>query len=422
MSVSPVTTHSFRTLCTGAGLFDIGARLAGWCHVDGWEIRPDIAAVARRLGFHVHAQDVCAVDWRLLVPVRHLHASPSCKNASKANKNAGETPDDLAVADAIVRALWAHAAQGGRSFSLENVLGYRWFESYDRIVAALVQLGWRFAVVPKGGEKPKWRTSVPRWNDAGLFVDMADYGVPQNRKRLILVAVSPEWRPNAPFPLPTHSEQGGLMLQRWQGWFEAVADRLDQLPQATLAPWQLARLPVGLRETMLLNNGGYRGKVTMRPADGPAFTLTADRNHRHLRVLLVGGGNTNLSKVDSLAREGSEPAFTVTASDGGKKMARVVLLSDQSRHGQGVTIRDGDEPAPTIRAGGSGGGVPRVMLLDAQHGNYRPGDVVADCRSLDPRALMDLMSVPRAVPDLPPEVNGNGVPPLFAQRLMEALR
>jgi hypothetical protein len=50
------------------------------------------------------------------------------------------------------------------------------------------------------------------------------------------------------------------------------------------------------------------------------------------------------------------------------------------------------------------------------------GGLAIDCRSLDRRALMDLMSVPRDIPELPPEYNGNGVPPLFAQLLMETLR
>jgi site-specific DNA-cytosine methylase len=481
MAAPLVTQLTFRTLCTGAGLFDIGARLAGWTHVDGWEIRSDIAAMAQRIGFHVHAQDVRTVDWRLLVPVRHLHSSPSCKNASKANKNAGETEDDLSVADALVRAIWAHAAQGGLSFSLENVVGYRWFESFDRIVAALAQLGWRFATVAKGGEKPKWRTNAPQWNDAGVFVDMADYGVPQNRKRLILVAVSPDWRPNPPFPLPTHSKRGGVLLQPWRGWFGAIAYRLDELPRATLANWQIARLPAELRETLLLNNSGYHGDVTMRPADDPAFTLTADRNHRHLRMLLVSGGNTNLSQVDSLAREGDAPAPTITSSDGAKKVGRIVLVGEQRQRSGTLLTREADEAAPTVRAtagtlprvlllnaqngsrqltlrepedpafttpASAGKGMPQMLLIDAQHTGQGEhisheqdqwsfalhaslnqaypcvveGGLAIDCRSLDRRALMDLMSVPRDIPELPPEYNGNGVPPLFAQQMMETLR
>lgn len=31
---------TLRTLCTGGGLFDIGAQLAGWQHVDGYEVDP----------------------------------------------------------------------------------------------------------------------------------------------------------------------------------------------------------------------------------------------------------------------------------------------------------------------------------------------------------------------------------------------
>ena len=54
--------RTLRTLCSGGELFGVGARAAGYTHVDGYEIEPKIAAVARLNGFDVRAADVCALD------------------------------------------------------------------------------------------------------------------------------------------------------------------------------------------------------------------------------------------------------------------------------------------------------------------------------------------------------------------------
>lgn len=110
--------RTFRTLFSGGELFGIGARQAGWQHMDGYEIDPRIAAVARLNGFDVRAADVCDVDYESLAPVDHLHASPSCKHASQANTGAGETEEDLAAAGAVCRAIRAHR---GRTFSEEDL-------------------------------------------------------------------------------------------------------------------------------------------------------------------------------------------------------------------------------------------------------------------------------------------------------------
>lgn len=94
---------TYRTLCSGGELFGCGARAAGWHHADGYEWDRTIATVACANGFDVRCADVCDVRYEMLVPVQHLHASPSCKTASQANTGATETSEDQSVADAIER-------------------------------------------------------------------------------------------------------------------------------------------------------------------------------------------------------------------------------------------------------------------------------------------------------------------------------
>lgn len=258
--------RTFRTLCSGGELFGVGARAAGWAHVDGYEIDSTITAVARLNGFDVRAADVTRIDYATLRPVDHLHASPSCKTASQANTAGGETADDLAVADAICRSIRAHQ---GRTFSLENVWAYRNYESFARILATLHECGFgvHFA-----------------------HVNSADFGVPQTRKRLILRAVRGAER--VPGLRPTHGKRCGILLARWNGWYAAIADILHTLPPTEPAPWQLARLPAELRETMLIGAGGYDGGTAAayllsgenagqewgkgyRTGDEPAFSLSS---------------------------------------------------------------------------------------------------------------------------------------------------
>lgn len=357
---------TLRTHCSGGELFGIGARAAGYTHLDGFEINPKIAAVARANGFDVHTADVCGVDYASLPPSDHLHTSPSCKRASRANINAGETDEDLAVADSVCRAIRAHA---GRTFSLENVIGYRWFESYDRIVQTLKDCGFVFRVVDKGGDAPTWRDERPTWNDAGEFVDAADFGVPQNRKRLILRAVRGPGR--VPGLRPTHSARGGVLLDRWRGWYGAIEDLIDSLPETTPARWQLARLPIR--------------------------TVTTD---------IVGGGNTQLAQVESHARTADLPMFTVSAGDGVRKAAAAYLLNDQNAGQEwGKGYRETDGPACTISASVTG--------MRA----YTAGRWVR----LTIQALSRFQTVPDDYLGLTAEINGNAVPPLLSQRIMESL-
>ena len=117
---------TLRTLFSGGELFGVGAQQAGYTHADGYELEPKIAAVAQLNGFDVRVADVCAVDYAALPTVNHLHASPSCKNASNANQKGvdengdplpRETEQDLACADAVCRAIAAH--QGKRTLLID---------------------------------------------------------------------------------------------------------------------------------------------------------------------------------------------------------------------------------------------------------------------------------------------------------------
>jgi site-specific DNA-cytosine methylase len=388
--------RTLRTLCSGGELFGVGARAAGYAHVDGYEIDPKIAAVAQRNGFDVRAADVCEVPYETLPAVDHLHISPSCKNASQANQKGKdesgeplprETAGDLAVADASCRAIHAHQ---GATFTLENVWGYRSFESFDRIRAALADAGF----------------SYEYWH-----LNSADYGVPQTRKRLILIARRGLWRIQRPHP--THRNGGDMFHARWRGWYAAIADIVHTLPPTKPAPWQLARLPKELTKTIIVHRNDMRSMPT-RYADEPIFTITAGSfNSSHSpstmhRAYIVGGGNTQLGQIDSYARPDDAPMFTVSASDGARKTAAAYLLDgDNARSDTGEPImRAADEPAMAMRA-------TRATV----HRAHISGQWVR----MTIQALGRFQTVPDSYQGLTSEINGNGVPCDFAEAIMRSL-
>lgn len=383
---------TFSTLLTGGGGFDTGAQAAGYKPLWGVEIDPDIARYAElnTPGLTVVRSDIATVGYAGLERPYHLHASPQCANASVANTNAGETDEDLSQARAICGALEVLEPV---SFSLENVWRYRGFESFRTIRDRLTELNY----------------AIDWWH-----LNAADYGVPQTRKRLVLLA-SRERQPRK--PTPTHSENGGAgmfggLYPRWVSWYEAIEDLIPTLPDSEFAAWQLERLPPEMA-SMLAGVSGYGGRAVRAMVEEPAFTITANRNQTGIGAFLADGQNRSSGTV----RNGSMPAFAIT--DQSKGVSRAFVIGSQ--YGQPNTvenrrpqIRTGDEPYFTITASGG------------QHSGQR-AFVGPRVVGMTPRALARIQSVPDsyALPGSNPlscKIIGNMVPPLLAQRVVESLQ
>jgi DNA (cytosine-5)-methyltransferase 1 len=271
------------TLFSGGEGVGVGARAAGLEHAWGIESDDDIAGVAQANGFDVSVADALVADPADYAPVDVLHASPPCTTASQASAESArrarrtgtrETPEDLVLARAVMRFI---RELSPALFTLENVYGYRRYESFCLIVSTLYRLGYSY-----------------RWH----HINMADYGIPQTRKRLILVA-SRDGRPRIPWP--THAETVPPMFNRrvsWVSWYEAIADIIDEMEPDEFADWQLERLPDALA-TCLIDSAGYPGAdgkrvPVMRGADQPANTVVANHARRPMRAYI--------------------PVFTITAT------------------------------------------------------------------------------------------------------------
>lgn len=308
---------TFASLFGGFGGVEIGALAAGLS--PKWTIENDaaIAEVARaNLGSRVHVRDILDCDPLEFDEVDVLHASPVCTRMSLANPNAGETMLDIRLAEKTAEFV---KALKPRVFTLENVWAYRNSIAWHKIEAALHESGYWVSVE---------------------HINFADYGVPQTRKRMIVRAVRGGFVPYLPEPVP------------WIGWYTAVEDLIDTLPESQFAPWQLARLPALLSST-LVGSGGFDGKVVTAPDQEPSFTITANENQLVMRAFLVKvqGEHGRHICLDH------EPMPTLTASNTAGKY-RALLVGDQT--GQIVTE---DEPAIVVRAGENGGAMPKAILM-----------------------------------------------------------
>ena len=371
------------TLLSGGEGVGVGAKAAGLSHLWGIEINDAIAGVARNNGFNIFTGDILEIDPQMLEVPDVLHASPECQNASNAKHVSDtdtleekETQGDVEIAGAIVCYL---EVLRPRVFTLENVYGYRRFQSFRKIMIALARLGY-FSDVQ--------------------HLNAADFGVPQTRKRLIVRAVRAGLVPPLPAPEP------------WRGWYVAIEDLIPTLPVSEFAPWQKARLGE-VRSTIMLAQGGYDRNVVKVDTMEPSFTVTANSNQGGLRAFILSNAATEWG--DGL-RRGDEPVYTVTEQSDGRTRAFVVggqfgKPADGSGELRIPQVKNEDDPIFTVTAQNKGDW--RAWLSQ--------GRVV----KMTPRCLARFQSFPDsyALPDakgLACQVIGNAVPPLLYRKLVSS--
>lgn len=360
-----VVTATFYSYFRGGGGADLGAEQAGYTSIGGVELMPEIAA-ACDVNFPqspTTVADVCAVDPAALLRSAPwwFHASPSCRNASQANSDAGETQEDRDAGRAVARFISCWLPQ---RFTLENVFQYRTFDAFGSILQALKDCGYSFDY----------------WH-----LNSANYGIPQTRKRLILIAKLGQWRIQR--PEPTHRDGGDMFLPPWIGWFRAIEDLIPTLPESKFAFWQLARLPsefVGSFYTIPQQSDDKTGSAfgygcPRRSPNDPALTVTATQSAGWYKAFIVDGTANDQGRTVTIPN-GDEPMMTVSANGDKRKMRAFLMRSQNTQQEGGNQVRYGDDPAMTITAQEK----PRAWL--------EQGRTV----SMTPRALSVFQSFPRS--------------------------
>jgi DNA (cytosine-5)-methyltransferase 1 len=176
----------------------------------------------------------------------YLHASPVCSNFSNAKSDRIESTCDIDCAIAVGDAI-KHLQP--KNFTLENVPAYKKSESFQIILGAL--------------EAEYYEVD---WD----IVNLADYGLPQARERLILRASKVRASKGVPIPLPPKTAH--------VGWFEAIAHLIPTMTASQLLPDQQKALSKFLETNeptpLLINRVGARRKQSRcKPGHLPCDTI-----------------------------------------------------------------------------------------------------------------------------------------------------
>ena len=296
-----MTTYDAVDLFAGPGGWDVAARRLG-LKVLGIEF-DDTAVATRRAAGHPTIHGDVRDHGPATITTPGLIASPPCQTFSMAGKGAGRAALD--TVSELARAMARREPVNLSAFS------------DPRTALVLEPLRWALEAIDLG--RPyQWLafeqvpTVLPVWNlyadilrgegyrvDAG-YLHAEQYGVPQTRKRAILVA---RFDGPASLPKPTHSRYYPRTPDRldpgvkpWVSMAEAIGWGLPRRPSPTITGGgtetggaepiaKLARYtsdptwvsrPVGMRR-----NSGPGAAREPRPIDTPSFTIRAQGSGSH---------------------------------------------------------------------------------------------------------------------------------------------
>jgi site-specific DNA-cytosine methylase len=239
-----------RVVTTFSGGGTVEAALTGARSVGAAEFDPAIVQHFNRAHKTTHkpadATQVNPADVKSAAPDLY-HASPVCKNFSKAKRLATCTPQDRASAERVAKIIDEARPP---VVTVENVPAYADTALFKLITDALDKNGY------------KWDTVIH---------DAADYGANQTRKRVLLRAVREGELP----PLPP-KEAGA-------DWFKSIEDLIDEAPDSVIPNWEITRIQnMAVRGTIdlkkpILTMGGSAGRsvAAARNPGVPAPTLKA---------------------------------------------------------------------------------------------------------------------------------------------------
>lgn len=414
----------------------------------GIEWDPDACATSLAAGFRTLEADVAALDPLDFAPCVGLIASAPCQAFSNAGLGAGR-----AAMAAYEEAIAAMA--DGREVDWQAIRG---LSSDERGHLVLEPLRWALALRPRWialeqvePVMPLWQAMAAALRDKGYsawcgVLSAERYGVPQTRRRAILIASLDR---EVSEPPPTHQRYVAptRRAEATDALFAAPEPERIVLPEDRgLLPW------VSMAQALGWDGGAYRlargegiserhGDRPPTPMSEPAPTIstkvrTATWVQTNNFTAIARDPDGKRSKAGSVPYERSvdDPAPTVDTSAAGWK-----LRSGQSVAGEGRAERPIDEPALTVRGTFSRGVWvnerpattvncdPRV----AEPGRHDPAQPGSQYGAATVRVTIAEAAVLQSFPpDWPWQGTktarfrqvGNAIPPLLAWHVLKAVR
>lgn len=245
------------SLFSGAGGLDLGFRMAGHEIVWANDLYEDaVYSYQKNIGSHIILEDIHNISAEDIPDCDIVIGGFPCQGFSVANmkRHVGDGRNELYKQ--LVRVI---EAKKPKFFLAENVKGLINFEN-----------GKVFQMILSDFEKMGYRVKHE-------ILNAADYGVPQNRQRVIMAGVRNDIAWEYTFPAATHSRDGGNGLPVWVSVSEALKglpdpDGKNEIPNHTYSKYKL-------------NINGYIGHRLLDP-DKPAPTVTARGDNRGGVVIL----------------------------------------------------------------------------------------------------------------------------------------
>lgn len=396
-------------LFAGPGGWSTGLRWAGFTGRSvGFEWDENACATATAAGHERRQEDIGGIEppeWSSVPSLVGLIASPPCPGFSTAGKGLGRL-DALVILDMLKTVKSVEGLVAGME-RIENRM------QDHRSLLCLEPLYWTLVSRP---EWIAWEQVPPvqvLWDACALIlrnqgwsvdtrvVHAEQYGVPQTRKRAILIGRNEEEtaaRGPAKIAEPKFSrfhtrtpEKIDAGLQKWVSMAEAFG-------------WEPG---TGLEVRSNYGTGGDPANRGTRSADAPAFAVTGKVGRN--RWQFAGAGATANVTAGQKRRDLDQPAHTVT----GKGTAAWTPTELRSRHsvaGKGRATREVDAPAVTITT--------------HPHEFTRQGGLTARRVTVAEAAI--LQSFPADYPwqgtkTAQYQQVGDAVPPLLACRILEGL-
>ena len=331
------------TYFSGGGVLEAGLRSIA---IPAFAVEYDAAIAGvyqRNHGFQPIVARVQEVDFANLPHVDWFHASPECKEFSAAKTKGKEGKEQLTQTIACLRYIKSHRPQ---FVTFENVRGWQHSRSFLMVLTALSRYGYTYQFD---------------------VLNAADFGVPQTRERLILIASNTG---RVTLPTATHHDGptvetlwGGL-VKRWVGWYAAIEDLIPTLPETQPAAWQIKRLPQDLQAATLLSSVD----CTLRGGANPATTIVGigDGHSIGPKAYLVDSRNAG-QEWGKKHRVENEPSITITQTDKSSHLPKAYLV-DLGVSNRDFTVRAENEPFVTILASQMRRPItsPKAFVLDGQ--------------------------------------------------------
>ena len=245
------------SLFSGAGGLDLGFQMAGHEIIWANDFYEDAVETYRHnLGEHILCADIHDVSVDDIPDCDIVIGGFPCQGFSVANtkRHVGDERNELYKQ--LIRVI---KSKSPKFFLAENVKGLTSLakgEVFKMILNDFSSIGYQVQY---------------------KIMNAADYGVPQNRLRVVIVGVRNDihWKYN--YPEPTHDKDGNHGLHRWISVSEGLAD----IPN----PDEPNDLPNHTYSKYKLNINGYLGHRLLDP-DKPAPTVTARGDNRGGVVIL----------------------------------------------------------------------------------------------------------------------------------------